>query len=84
MPHHEGKDPGFAPADESRERPEQAVTDNTSKTGGTGNPIGDTAIQAVTTRKQNPPRKKKYKRDKEHTRLKSAIARAAEKGDAER
>ena len=45
MPHHEGKDPEYAPADESRERPEQAVTDNTSKTGGTGNPIGDTAIR---------------------------------------
>lgn len=50
------RDPGFAPADESRERPEQAVTDNISKTGGTGNPIADTAIQAVNTHNQNPPR----------------------------
>lgn len=84
MPHH-FKDPGVAPADESRELPEQAVTDNTSKTGGTGNPIADTAVQAVNTRKQNPPRKKKKsKRDKEHTRLKSAINRAADKGDADR
>ena len=84
MPHH-FKDPGYAPADESRERPEQAVTDNTSKTGGTGNPIADTAVQAVNTRKQNPSRKKKkYRRDKEHTRLKSAIDQGSDAVDAER
>ena len=49
------REPGVARADESRERPEQAVTDNSSKTGGTGNPIADTFIQTADTVRQNPP-----------------------------
>lgn len=42
--------------DDSRERPESAVSGSSDDTGGTGNPIADTAIKAATTVKQNPRR----------------------------
>lgn len=80
MPHH-FKDPGAAPADESRERPEQAVTNNSSNKGKTvDEAMADTAGGSALHNKK----KKKIRRDPKHTRLTSATNRAADKGDAER
>ena len=96
MPHHdvEDRDPGTGRADESRERPETAVTDTDRERGGkladdpaqsnAGKTVARASVAAGDRARQNAPKKKKYKRDKEHTRLKSAINRAADKGDAER
>ena len=72
MPHH---------IDESRERPEQAVTNNSDSKGKTvDEAMADTARGSAFHNKK----KKKSRRDPKHTRLISATNRAADKGDAER
>ena len=66
--------------DDSRERPETAVSDNSGNKGKTpGEAMADKGIGSGIQNK-----KKKHRRDPKHTRLSSAINRAADKGDAER
>ena len=89
------RDPGVARADESRERPEQAVTDNTTNKGGiVDDPavpghrevIKSVAINAAVTRKQNPSQDDddNGKEDTRHNLLKSAIDQGADAADPER
>ena len=76
--------------DDSRERPETAVSDNSGNKGeepgraiaekGKGHAEHDTTSRDLAKGKN----KKKHRRDPKHTRLSSAINRAADKGDAER
>ena len=74
--------------DDSRERPETAVSDNSSNKGEEpGRAIAEKGKgHAVhnTTSKDLADDDKKKSRDPKHTRLSSAINRAADKGDAER
>ncbi len=72
MPHH---------IDESRERPEQAVTDNSGNRGKTPD---DAARDKGIGHSVHKAKEKKHRRDPKHTRLTSATDRAADKGDAER
>ena len=89
------RDPGASPADESRERPERPVAGNYAEERGgrqgqdptqsnAGQTVAAAAVAAADRVRQNAPKKKKYKRDKEHTRLKSAIDQGADAADAER
>jgi len=80
--------------DDSRERPESAVTDDSGNRGqepdkalaekGRGHAEHETTSGDLADDKDADKKKKKHRRDPGHTRLSSATNRAAEKGDAER
>ena len=99
MPHHDVSEPGSGRADDSRERPETAVTDDRPPAAhddptepSHSSAIARTITRTGEARRQSPrqdeddddKKKKKHRRDPKHTRLTSATNRAADKGDAER
>ncbi|MXY46016.1 MAG: hypothetical protein F4Y44_03325 [Chloroflexi bacterium] len=66
--------------DDSKERPETAISDDSRNKGKT--PSEAMADKGIGSGIQN--KKRKHRRDPKHTRLNSATNRAADKGDAER